>query len=91
MGDTVILKAAVDWLACKDVCIPGKRLTLTTSALKIGPGAIDPAVAKNFAARASVPVPHPWKLTYALGKTLDIYAVHCGARLRPSGGSFFLS
>ena len=43
--------------------------------MKIGDGAPDPAVAKDFAAaRAALPVASPWKLNYALGNNLDIYA-----------------
>jgi thiol:disulfide interchange protein DsbD len=72
-GDTVALKAAVDWLVCKDVCVP-EDATLTLP-LKIGPAAIDPALTKDFAiARSLMPVASPWTLTYSLGKTLDLYA-----------------
>jgi thiol:disulfide interchange protein len=73
-GDTVTLKAAVDWLVCKDICVPEE--TALTLPLKIGPAAPDPGVAKDFAAaRNLLPVASPWKLTYALTKdSLSIYA-----------------
>jgi len=72
-GDTVTVKAAVDWLVCKDVCVP-EDATLTLP-LKIGPAAIDPTLIKDFAtARSLMPVASPWTLTYSLGKTLDLYA-----------------
>ena len=72
-GDTVTLKAAVDWLVCKDICVPED--TTLSLPLKIGPTAPDPAVAKDFAAaRNLLPVASPWKLNYALSKNLDLYA-----------------
>jgi len=72
-GDTIVLKAAVDWLACKDVCIP-EDATLSLP-LKIGNTTPDPNVVRDFAlARSLLPVTSPWKVTYALGSTLDIYA-----------------
>src|SRR5579883_1304184 len=68
-GDTVPLKAAVDWLVCKDICVPED--TTLTLPLKIGPAQPDPAVAKDFAqARSLLPVPSPWKITFAFSKTL---------------------
>jgi len=88
-GDTVILKAAVDWLACKDVCVP-EDATLTLP-LKIGPSVVDRAVANDFArARSLMPVASPWKLTYSLGKTLDIRAEAPSlAAARPVEAFFF--
>ena len=72
-GDTIPLKATAHFLVCEQICIP-EDATLTLP-IKIGDGAADPAVAKDFAAaRAAMPVTSPWKLNYALGKTLDIYA-----------------
>ena len=88
-GDTVTLKAAVDWLVCKDVCVP-EDATLTLP-LKIGPAAIDPALTKDFAtARSLMPVASPWTLTYSLGKTLDLYAAAPAlAAAHPVEASFF--
>jgi thiol:disulfide interchange protein DsbD len=88
-GDTVTLKAAVDWLVCKDVCVP-EDATLTLP-LKIGPAAIDPALTKDFAtARSLMPVASPWTLTYSLGKTLDLYAAAPAlAAAHPVKASFF--
>jgi thiol:disulfide interchange protein DsbD len=72
VGDTVALKATAHFLVCEQICIP-EDSTLTLP-VKIGDGAADPLVAKDFAAaRAAMPVPSPWKLNYALGKTLDVY------------------
>jgi thiol:disulfide interchange protein DsbD len=72
-GDTIALKVAVDWLACKDVCVPEDAIL--NLPLKIGDTTLDPKVASDFAlARSLLPVTSPWKVTYALGTTLDIYA-----------------
>jgi thiol:disulfide interchange protein DsbD len=89
LGDTVTLKAAVDWLVCKDICVPED--TTLSLPLKIGPAAPDPAVAKDFAAaRNLLPVASPWKLNYALKKTLDIYvAAPALASAHPVEASFF--
>jgi thiol:disulfide interchange protein len=89
VGDTITLKAAVDWLVCKDLCVP-EQTTLTLP-IKIGPSAPDPGVAKGFAdARAQLPVASPWKLNYALSKTLDIYvAAPALAAAHPVEADFF--
>jgi thiol:disulfide interchange protein DsbD len=89
LGDTVTLKAAVDWLVCKDICVPED--TTLSLPLKIGPAVPDPAVAKDFvAARNLLPVASPWKLNYALKKTLDIYvAAPALASAHPVEASFF--
>ena len=70
--EPAVIKAAVTWLVCKNVCIPEEAaLTIT---VPVGAGSADPAVAKDFAAaRALLPVASPWKLNYALGKALDLY------------------
>ena len=89
VGDTITLKAAVDWLVCKDICVP-EEATLTLP-LKIGPAAPDASVAKDFAAaRNLLPVASPWKLNYALSKNLDIYAAAPAlATAHPVEASFF--
>ncbi len=91
MGDTVTLKAAVDWLVCKDLCVP-EQTTLTLP-IKIGQAAPDPGVAKGFAdARAALPVASPWKLNYALSKNLDLYvAAPALAAAHPLEADFFPS
>jgi thiol:disulfide interchange protein/DsbC/DsbD-like thiol-disulfide interchange protein len=88
-GDTVTLKAAVDWLVCKDICVP-EEATLTLP-LKIGPAVADASLTKDFAAaRNLLPVASPWKLNYALSKTLDIYAAAPALAIaHPVEASFF--
>jgi thiol:disulfide interchange protein DsbD len=73
LGATVPLKATAHFLVCQQVCVP--QDTELTLQMKVGDGANDPSVAKDFAAaRAVLPVASPWKLNYALGNNLDIYA-----------------
>jgi thiol:disulfide interchange protein len=88
-GETVTIKAAASWLVCKNICIPEERsLTIT---VPVGAAAPDPAVAKDFAAaRALLPVASPWKMTYALAGTLDLYvAAPTLAAAHPKGADFF--
>ena len=89
-GDTVTLKAAVDWLVCKDICVPEE--TTLSLPLKIGPAVPDPAVTKDFAAaRNLLPVASPWKLDYALSKdSVSLYAAAPAlAAAHPVEASFF--
>src|SRR5471032_1008827 len=70
---TGAIKAHVTWLVCKQICIP-EEADLSID-VPVGASAPDPAVAKDFAAaRALLPVASPWKVTYALAGTLDLYA-----------------
>ena len=85
----VTIKAAVSWLVCEKICIPeDASLTLT---LQVGTQQPDPTVAKDFAAaRALLPVVSPWKLNYALGNSLDLYAAAPSlAAAHPTSADFF--
>jgi len=73
-GQMVTLKAAANWLVCKDVCIP-KQATLTlplnVSALPQAPYA---TVAEQFAAaRAKLPTPSPWPIVFHANGPLDLF------------------
>jgi thiol:disulfide interchange protein len=83
------LRAHVSWLVCQQICVP-EDATLTL-ALPVGQQVPDSAVAKDFAAaRALLPVASPWKLTYSLGKALDIYvAAPALAATHPKTADFF--
>ena len=83
------LSAHASWLVCQQICVPEDAiLTLT---LPVGPQVPDPAVAKDFAAaRALLPVASPWKVTYTLGNTLDLYvAAPALAATHPKTADFF--
>jgi thiol:disulfide interchange protein/DsbC/DsbD-like thiol-disulfide interchange protein len=73
IGDSVVLKTKAHFLVCEQVCIP--QDTDLSLPIKIGDGATDPSVAKDFSdARAAMPVASPWKINYALGSNLELYA-----------------
>lgn len=88
-GETVTLAAAVTWLVCERICIP-EEAALSVE-LRIGEGPRDPAVAQDFAqARALLPTPSPWPVSYALGNFIDL---HVGApalsAARPKAVEFY--
>ncbi len=89
MGDSVTLKGTAHFLVCKDICIP-EDADLSVP-MKIGDGAADPSVAKDFAdARAQLPVTSPWKLTYSAGPTISLYAeAPALAAAHPVDAAFF--
>jgi thiol:disulfide interchange protein DsbD len=88
-GETIPLKATAHFLVCEQVCVP--QDTDLSLQMKIGDGANDPAVVKDFAqARAALPVTSPWKLDYALGANLDLYvAAPALAAAHPNEAVFF--
>ena len=89
VGDNVTLKTTAHFLVCQEICIPqDSDLSLP---VKIGDGTADPSVAKDFAeARAALPVASPWKINYALGPNLDIYAAAPAlAAAHPIEAAFF--
>ncbi|MFO1248890.1 MAG: protein-disulfide reductase DsbD family protein [Alphaproteobacteria bacterium] len=86
---TATLKAHVTWLVCKQICIP-EEANLSID-VPVSTAEHDPAVAKDFAAaRALLPVASPWKVTYALGTNLDLYAAAPSlAAAHPTTADFF--
>ena len=75
----VTLNAAADWLVCKEVCIPEDTklsLPLTVTASPTPPYA---TVEEQFAAaRAKLPTPSPWPVTFHLGETLNVLVKSLG-------------
>ncbi|HWD48936.1 MAG TPA: protein-disulfide reductase DsbD domain-containing protein [Rhizomicrobium sp.] len=73
-GDVVTLNAAADWLVCKEVCIPEDTtlsLPLTVNASPTAPYA---TVKEQFdAARAKIPTPSPWPVSFAAGAKIDLF------------------
>src|SRR5882724_3066814 len=88
-GDSVTLKAAANWLVCKEICIPEDAML--SLPVKIGPPTYEPALVRAFAAmRARLPVPSPWSMHYALGGTLDLFvAAKSLALAQPTDAQFF--
>ncbi|MBV9570275.1 MAG: thioredoxin family protein [Alphaproteobacteria bacterium] len=73
-GNVFSLKATGSWLVCKEVCIPEDQpltLSLTVSAAPSPPYA---TVREQFAeARAKIPTPSPWPVTFDLRDSLDLF------------------
>jgi thiol:disulfide interchange protein/DsbC/DsbD-like thiol-disulfide interchange protein len=88
-GDTVKLDATVAWLVCERICIP-EEAALSVS-VRIGEGPRDPALAADFAAaRALLPTPSPWKVSYALSNSIDLFvAAPALATARPASVEFY--
>jgi thiol:disulfide interchange protein DsbD len=90
-GTRVIVRAAVDWLVCKEICIPeSANLSLPLSIASLPPPP-DPGVAAQFAAtRARLPVSSPWKASFHAGRALDLFvAAPKLADAQPSDVTFF--
>lgn len=76
-GSTLVVRAAVSWLVCSDVCIPEDvELTLDVPVAAQTAGAEHPAIA---AARARLPQPSPWAARHAVGEAEVRIAVDTGA------------
>jgi thiol:disulfide interchange protein DsbD len=92
-GVIVTLKAAADWLVCKDVCIPedtALTVPLTVSASPMAPYA---TVKDAFdAARAKIPAPSPWPVTFHADDALDLFVASPSLTKMPlKDASFFPS
>ncbi|HTT84861.1 MAG TPA: protein-disulfide reductase DsbD domain-containing protein [Rhizomicrobium sp.] len=90
-GTDIVLRAAANWLVCKEICIPESAdltLPLSISAIPVKP---DPQLAAQFAAaRALLPVASPWPMHFRLGGALDLFvAAPKLASAEPTGVHFF--
>ena len=64
-GSLVTLKAAAQWLVCKEICIPQSAvLTLPVAISATAPVPYATIAAKFAAARARLPVPSPYSVRY---------------------------
>lgn len=93
-GESVTLAAKVDWLVCREMCIPGKaRVSLTlpvNSAVKGWNGSTSSAdVAMLMRARAEVPKPPPvtWKVYATAEKDDFVLTIETGKQ--ESAATFF--
>jgi thiol:disulfide interchange protein DsbD len=73
-GDIVTLKAAADWLVCKEVCVPEDTTLSLPLTVNAHPAAPYATVKEQFdAARAKIPMPSPWPVTFQAGDNLDLF------------------
>jgi thiol:disulfide interchange protein DsbD len=80
-GANVLLNATVNWLVCRELCVPGRAtLALTLPAGNATPGPASPMHSLFAKARADLPRPTPkvWKATANLDKHLFILNVETG-------------
>lgn len=87
---TVTLEAAVTWLVCREICIPGRAtLTLTLPVRKDAPDL--PSAARELFAKVRTELPKPtpkhWKMTGRLEGREFILDVEIGRR--EASGTFF--
>jgi DsbC/DsbD-like thiol-disulfide interchange protein len=91
-GPEAQLSATVNWLVCRDVCVPGRAaLTLTLSFRKETPGPPTPGHILFAKARAKLPrpVPNSWRVSANLDKREFLLSIETGKR--EAGATFFRS
>ncbi|HEY6578867.1 MAG TPA: protein-disulfide reductase DsbD domain-containing protein [Rhizomicrobium sp.] len=73
-GANVVLRAAVTWLVCKEVCIPEDATLSLPLGVGASPSSHDPAVAAEFAAaRERLPIASPWPVRFGSGNPLTLF------------------
>jgi thiol:disulfide interchange protein DsbD len=73
-GTTATLRAAVDWLVCKEICVPENATLTLPLTISAAPAKPDPKLAEQFAAaRALLPVASPWPVRFRLGQAFDLF------------------
>lgn len=89
---TVRLSGLVQWLVCREVCIPEEAKAELS--VVIDPNAAGPApesAADFAAARAKIPAASPWPVRFAQGKTLRLFveAPALAGTAKPTDVQFF--
>jgi len=90
MGADVQLSATVNWLVCREICVPGRAALALTLPIRRGtPGPPSPTYSLLAKARADLPRPAPqsWKVTANLDKHL--FVLHVDTGKREGGATFF--
>jgi thiol:disulfide interchange protein/DsbC/DsbD-like thiol-disulfide interchange protein len=73
-GTSVTLRAAADWLVCKEICIPENATLTLPLSITAAPTKPDPQLAAQFAAaRELLPVASPWPVHFRLDHALDLF------------------
>jgi thiol:disulfide interchange protein DsbD len=91
-GEEVHLSAAVDWLVCREVCIPEDAVLDLTLFVDANASPADPITAEQFAAaRAKLPAVSPWPMRYASDADLRLYvqAPALAGAAKPVEAQFF--
>jgi thiol:disulfide interchange protein DsbD len=73
-GDIANLKAAADWLVCKEICIPEDTTLSLPFTVSAEPSRPYPTVKEQFDAwRAKIPMASPWPVAFQAGDNLDLF------------------
>ncbi len=73
-GQMAALKADANWLVCKEVCIPEQATLSLPMGVSAAPQAPYATIAEQFAAaRAKLPTPSPWPISFHAGGPLDVF------------------
>ena len=91
-GEQVHLSAAVQWLVCREVCIPEDTMLDLTLHVDANAPPPDALFAGQFAAaRAKIPAVSPWPMRYALDDNLQLYvkAPALARAAKPADAQFF--
>jgi thiol:disulfide interchange protein DsbD len=89
---TVTLKALVQYLVCREVCIPEDAKVQVPVVIDPNAGGPTAASAADFAAaRAKIPAASPWPMRYAAAKDLRLFveAPALAGAARPASVQFF--
>ncbi|HSZ11273.1 MAG TPA: protein-disulfide reductase DsbD domain-containing protein [Rhizomicrobium sp.] len=89
-GD-VVLKAAVSWLVCSEVCIPEDASVSIPLSVAAEASPTNSIIEAQFAtARAKLPQSSPWPTHYRAGKSLDLFVENDAlAKAHPVSADFF--
>jgi thiol:disulfide interchange protein DsbD len=90
-GTLVTLKAHASWLVCQEVCIPEDETLRAQVAVSVSPIAPYATIEEQFAdARAKIPVPSPWPVTFHASDTLDLFVASPSlAKMQLKDATFF--
>jgi thiol:disulfide interchange protein DsbD len=91
-GEAAQLSAIVQWLVCREVCIPEDTALSFTLFVEANAPPPDPISAEQFAAaRAKIPAVSPWPMRYALDGDLLLYvqAPALAGAAKPTDAQFF--
>jgi len=77
-GGSITLAAEVSWLACKDICVPGKADLTLTLPVRLAPGPVPAAHALFQEARSRLPRPTPpaWRIEATAQKDVFVLTIH---------------
>jgi len=90
-GDSMTIEGVLDWLECKDVCLPGSAVLDLRLPVRSGPPSPGPAAALFVEARSRMPrAPDGWSLSAEAGPRAISLAARAPSGFSAQGGYLFL-